>query len=116
MLTDIEIAQQTKMLKIKDIAEKLGIKDKKNKKVRRLSGGEKQRVAIARAIVKKPEIILADEPTGNLNFEIGEAVIKELIGISRGKTLIAVTHDQRLSKYFDVTIDVGEMTGGGKNA
>ena len=96
--------------------EKLGIKDKKNKKVRRLSGGEKQRVAIARAIVKKPEIILADEPTGNLNFEIGEAVIKELIEISRGKTLIAVTHDQRLSKYFDVTIDVGEMTGGGKNA
>ena len=95
-----------------EVLKKLGILDKKNKKVRRLSGGEKQRVAIARAIVKKPEIILADEPTGNLNFEIGEEVIKELIEISRGKTLIAVTHDKRLSGYFDVTVDMNEMTGG----
>ena len=95
---------------------KLGMLDKKNKRVKHLSGGEKQRVAIARAIVKMPEIILADEPTGNLNFEIGEAVIKELIEISRGKTLIAVTHDERLSKYFDVTIDMNKMIGGRENA
>ena len=86
--------------------------DKKNKKVKHLSGGEKQRVAIARAIVKKPEIILADEPTGNLNFAIGEAVIKQLIEVSRGKTLIAVTHDERLGKYFDFTVDMNEVTGG----
>ena len=62
----------------------LGILEKKNKKVKHLSGGEKQRVAIARAIVKKPDIILADEPTGNLNFAIGEAVIKQLIEVSEG--------------------------------
>ena len=124
LIPEMSVIDNIDILKLENIdtssadeaLEKLGIRDKKNKKVRRLSGGEKQRVAIARAIVKKPEIILADEPTGNLNFEIGEAVIKELIGISHGKTLIAVTHDQRLSKYFDVTIDVGEMTGGGKNA
>ena len=90
----------------------LGILDKKNKKVKHLSGGEKQRVAIARAIVKKPDIILADEPTGNLNFAIGEAVIKQLVEISKGKTLIAVTHDERLGKYFDCTIDMNEVTGG----
>ena len=95
---------------------KLGMLEKKNKRIKHLSGGEKQRVAIARAIVKMPEIILADEPTGNLNFEIGEAVIKELIEISRGKTLIAVTHDERLSKYFDVTIDMNKMIGGRENA
>lgn len=94
----------------------LGIKDKKNKKVKHLSGGERQRVAIARAIVKTPEIILADEPTGNLNFEIGEAVIKQLIEISRQKTLIAVTHDERLGRYFDHIIDMNEVTGGGRNA
>ena len=94
---------------------KLGMLDKKNKRIKHLSGGEKQRVAIARAIVKMPEIILADEPTGNLNFEIGEAVIKELIDISRGKTLIAVTHDERLSKFFDVTIDMNKMIGGREN-
>ena len=90
----------------------LGILEKKNKKVKHLSGGEKQRVAIARAIVKKPDIILADEPTGNLNFAIGEAVIKQLIEVSEGKTLIAVTHDERLGKYFDHIIDMYQVTGG----
>ena len=97
------------------ILEKLGILDKKNKKVKHLSGGEKQRVAIARAIVKMPDIILADEPTGNLNFSIGEDVIRQLVEISHGKTLIAVTHDERLSKYFDYVIDMNEMTGGRKD-
>lgn len=99
-----------------EILQKLSMLEKKNKKVKHLSGGEKQRVAIARAIVKMPEIILADEPTGNLNFEIGEAVIKELLEISKGKTLIAVTHDERLGKYFDYTIDMNEMVGGEDNA
>ncbi|MBE6845719.1 MAG: ABC transporter ATP-binding protein [Ruminococcus sp.] len=94
------------------VLDSLGILDKKNKKVKHLSGGEKQRVAIARAIVKKPEIILADEPTGNLNFAIGEAVIKQLIEVSEGKTLIAVTHDERLGKYFDHIIDMNQVTGG----
>ena len=96
------------------VLESLGILDKKNKKVKHLSGGEKQRVAIARAIVKKPDIILADEPTGNLNFAIGEAVIKQLIEISKGKTLIAVTHDERLGKYFDYIVDMNEVTAGGR--
>ena len=99
-----------------EILQKLGMLEKKNKKVKHLSGGERQRVAIARAIVKMPEIILADEPTGNLNFEIGEAVIKELLEISKGKTLIAVTHDERLGKYFDYTIDMNQMVGGDDNA
>ena len=99
-----------------EILEKLEMLNKKNKKVKHLSGGEKQRVAIARAIVKMPEIILADEPTGNLNFEIGEAVIKQLIEISKGKTLIAVTHDERLGRYFDYTIDMNKMVGGDQNA
>lgn len=94
------------------ILKSLDMLDKKNKKVRNLSGGERQRVAIARAIVKSPDIILADEPTGNLNFAIGEAVIKQLTEISKGKTLIAVTHDDRLCKYFDYVIDMNEMTGG----
>jgi len=100
--------------KMDSILEKLGMLEKKTKKVKNLSGGEKQRVAIARAIVKEPDIILADEPTGNLNFSIGESVIKELVEISKGKTLIAVTHDDRLAKYFDFTIDMNDITGGGR--
>ena len=113
---DILRLERVDVSRADETLEKLGILDKKNKRVKHLSGGERQRVAIARAIVKMPEIILADEPTGNLNFEIGESVIRELIEISRGKTLIAVTHDERLSKYFDVTIDMNKMIGGRENA
>jgi putative ABC transport system ATP-binding protein len=109
-LEGIDVSDTDKVL------DSLGILDKKNKKTKYLSGGEKQRVAIARAIVKRPEIILADEPTGNLNFEIGEAVIQSLLEISKGKTLIAVTHDDRLGKYFDCVLDMNLLTGGSQNA
>lgn len=102
--------------KMDAVLEELQMLDKKNKKVKNLSGGEKQRVAIARAIVKQPDIILADEPTGNLNFAIGEEVIKKLIDIAKGKTLIAVTHDERLGKYFDVTININDYIGGRRDA
>ena len=94
------------------LLETLCIGEKKNARIKHLSGGQKQRVAIARALVKKPDIILADEPTGNLNFAIGEQVIRQLVEVARGKTLIAVTHDDRLAKYFDAVIDMNEMTSG----
>lgn len=120
LITDMTVADNINILKLEhvdvsqmdSILADLQMFEKKNKKIKHLSGGEKQRVAIARAIVKKPDIILADEPTGNLNFSIGEAVIKQLVEVSRGKTLIAVTHDERLGKYFDYTIDMNEMVGG----
>lgn len=95
-----------------DMLKSLDIYEKKNAKIKHLSGGQKQRVAIARALVKRPDIILADEPTGNLNFAIGEQVIKELVEVSRGKTLIAVTHDDRLAKYFDEVVDMNLVTCG----
>ena len=120
LITDMTVMDNIEILRLEKvdisgadgILDALGILDKKNKKVKHLSGGERQRVAIARAIVKKPDIILADEPTGNLNFTIGEAVIRQLIEVSAGKTLIAVTHDERLSKYFDYVVDMNEITGG----
>ena len=95
-----------------EVLSSLEMLEAKNKKVCQLSGGQKQRVAIARAIVKMPDIILADEPTGNLNFAIGEEVVKQLTSVAKGKTLIAVTHDDRLCKYFDHVVDMNEMTGG----
>lgn len=88
----------------------LGIADKKKRKIKQLSGGEKQRTAIARAFVKQPDIILADEPTGNLNYEIGKKVVEQMLSISGGKTLIAVTHDDRLAEYFDCIIDMNSVT------
>ena len=105
-LEGIDVSDMDDMLRALDIYEK------KNAKIKHLSGGQKQRVAIARALVKHPDIILADEPTGNLNFAIGEQVIKALVTASQGKTLIAVTHDDRLAKYFDEVIDMNEMTSG----
>ena len=122
LITDMTVMDNIEILRLEkvdisgidEVLASLEILDKKNKKVKHLSGGEKQRVAIARAIVKRPEIILADEPTGNLNFAIGEAVIKQLTEIAAGKTLIAVTHDERLAKYFDYTIDMNEVTAGGR--
>ncbi len=105
-LEGVDISGMDQMLKALDIY------DKKNARIKHLSGGQKQRVAIARALVKKPDIILADEPTGNLNFAIGEQVIRKLVEVSKGKTLIAVTHDERLAKYFDEVIDMNEMTSG----
>ena len=90
--------------------ESLGIRHLKKRVVRRLSGGEKQRVAIARALMLRPEVILADEPTGNLNFEIGSAVVDRLLEVSRGRTLIAVTHDDRLAPRFDHVLDMESLS------
>ena len=120
LISDMTVADNIGILRLEgvnisgmdDMLRSLDIYEKKNAKVKHLSGGQKQRVAIARALVKCPEIILADEPTGNLNFAIGEQVIKKLIEVSRGKTLIAVTHDDRLAKYFDEVIDMNAVTSG----
>ena len=120
LINDMTVADNIGILRLEgvnisgmdDMLRALDIEQKKNAKIKHLSGGQKQRVAIARALVKKPDIILADEPTGNLNFAIGEQVIRELLQVSKGKTLIAVTHDDRLAKYFDVVIDMNEMTDG----
>ena len=120
LIEDMTVADNLGILRLEkvdlssmdEILEALGISEKKHARIKHLSGGQKQRVAIARALVKKPDIILADEPTGNLNFAIGEQVIRELVKVSQGKTLIAVTHDDRLAKYFDETIDMNEITGG----
>ena len=94
---------------IDGLLERLGILRLKKRRVRRLSGGEKQRVAIARALIKKPTLILADEPTGNLNYETGEAVVAQLIENAGSGTLIAVTHDDRLAPRFDHILDMNEI-------
>ena len=93
-----------------ELLSQLGILKLKKRQVARLSGGERQRVAIARALVKQPEIILADEPTGNLNYAIGRTITEALLEAGRGKTLICVTHDERLCELFDVVINMNEVT------
>lgn len=79
--------------------EEVGLGDKVRNKATDLSGGQKQRVAIARALVNNPEVIFADEPTGNLDSENGAKVIELLFDLnkSKGITLIVVTHDEDLA-------------------
>jgi putative ABC transport system ATP-binding protein len=62
-------------------------------------------------LVKNPDIILADEPTGSLHYEIGDAIIRKLIECTKGKLLIMVSHDTRMAGSFDVVIDI--KAGGG---
>lgn len=84
----------------------VGLADRLRHKPSELSGGERQRVAIARALANDPEIILADEPTGNLDSESGAMILDLLRGLSRnqGKTLILVTHDPEAAAIADRVI------------
>ena len=84
---------------IEQALESVGIKDKLKAKVYTLSGGEQQRVALARIMIKKCDIILADEPTGSLDKENAQGVMEILKKLNeQGKTVILVTHDEELKK------------------
>ena len=84
----------------------LGLKEKVRKFPSELSGGEQQRVAIARSVLAKPRLIIADEPTGNLDKKTGEEVLELLTTCAAkfGQTLIVVTHDPEIARKADVVI------------
>ena len=84
----------------------VGLENHKDKKPDKLAGGESQRVAIARAIVKKPKILLADEPTANLDAENAHSILKTMKKINKelGTTFIFSTHDEKVMKYLNRTI------------
>jgi ABC-type lipoprotein export system ATPase subunit len=90
-----------KQAKVDDLIEKFEIKDIAKETANKISGGEAQRVAIARALVNEPKIILADEPTGNLDLENTENVIKtfQLAMRDFGTTVVLATHDIDLAGY-----------------
>lgn len=93
--------------KIDELLEKLDLKNLKNRKINELSGGQKQRVAIARALIKNPRIILADEPTGNLDSATGKEVMNLLKEIAKEKLVIIVSHDEEFAtKYGDRIIEI----------
>ncbi len=86
-----------------DILEKVGLKDKEMRFPSQLSGGEQQRVAIARALVKKPKIVVADEPTGNLDYVTGQKVAEIMQKLNKEEdiTFIVVSHDISITQFGD---------------
>lgn len=92
----------------KEAISAVGLIDKSSKRAKDLSGGEKQRVCIARALIGGPQVIFADEPTGNLDSNTGAAVEEMLFGLNREKkiTLVVVTHDDELARRCNRVIEM----------
>jgi len=89
------------------ILERVGLAEKAHRLPDQLSGGEQERVAIARAIVNNPPILLADEPTGNLDSETAESVMELLTALNdEGQTIIMVTHNPGVTRFASRTIQV----------
>jgi putative ABC transport system ATP-binding protein len=99
------------------LLDQVGLKGgKQQRRPAKLSGGEQQRVAIARALANRPKLILADEPTGNLDSKTGRVIVSLLRGLARSEdtTILAVTHDLRIAQSTDMTFEMedGKLVAG----
>lgn len=103
-----DVPRSQRKAKIREALENVDLIEKINNKAKNLSGGQKQRLAVARAIVNRPQIIFADEPTGNLDSVTGNKVEDMLFGYNKenGVTLIIVTHDQDLAARCDMQVNI----------
>ena len=111
LLQNHTAAERKKM--VMDALEWVGLENQSKKKPAKLSGGEGQRVAIARAMVKRPEIVLADEPTANLDAKNAHAILKTMKQLNRdiGTTFLFSTHDEKVMGYLDrmITLEDGKV-------
>jgi putative ABC transport system ATP-binding protein len=95
-----DMPKKERIIKAKNILEQVGLSHRLDYTPNRLSGGEKQRVAIARALINNPEVIFADEPTGNLDSKSGLQVMKLLEELNeKGNTIVLVTHEKYTAEY-----------------
>jgi putative ABC transport system ATP-binding protein len=100
LLLGLSSAERRK--KVTDALEWVGLADRAKSKPTQLSGGESQRVAIARAVVKRPELVLADEPTANLDADNSHKILQTMVSLNRdlGTTFIFSTHDEKVIRYL----------------
>ena len=107
LITHKELSKEMKNEMVIEALTKVGIVDRKNHFPSQLSGGEKQRVAIARALINNPKIILADEPTGNLDEDNEKMIFQILKDLSKeGKCVIVVSHSNEVKSYADKIIKI----------
>lgn len=95
-----------------DLLARVGLGNRLEHRPNELSGGQKQRVAIARSLINQPRIVLADEPTGNLDQETGRTILEEFTRIcNEGVAVVAVTHDEQVTDYVDRVVEIvdGEL-------
>ena len=111
------VPSEDRLTKARELLQLVGLGDRMHHKPNELSGGQQQRVAIARALVNDPDVILADEPTGNLDSHTGQEVMQMLEKFNKdGRTVLLITHDQNLVKYAKrkIFLHDGVVTRDGK--
>lgn len=95
-----------------DLLSRVGLSDRLSHQPTQLSGGQRQRVAIARALINEPDVLLADEPTGNLDQDTGATILDELTRLKETEdiAIVAVTHDEQLVEYADRVVELVDGT------
>ena len=106
------IGGRDRISEARDALGRVGLEARSDHLPAELSGGEQQRVAIARALVNRPDVLFADEPTGNLDSRNGGEILKLLLGLAREEhtTLVVVTHDEELARHGDRTLEIKDGT------
>jgi putative ABC transport system ATP-binding protein len=100
-----QIPRRERQIRAYELLQKVGLGDRVHHKPTELSGGQQQRVAVARALVNNPQLILADEPTGNLDTSSGNSIMQLLSELhGQGRTVMVVTHDPRMTAYATHTL------------
>lgn len=102
------MSKNERQKRVKKVLEQVGLTDRQNHRPKELSGGQEQRVAIARALVGDPPLIVADEPTGDLDRESADGILKLLKSLSEvhGKTIVMVTHDPRAAESANSVLEL----------